>query len=163
MWQILTKVQFEKLTCAHKRFLILETWLILTNEVAWVVCPHCWKRQALFLLSAVCEIIQLKPKGDKVALTWIKCMCLWNVCVPQETKVIKSRYIIRCVYVWVDVLPGIGRWGLPVAAGSLSASDIPSQTSSAFWLEPENNRKVVFFWFYCKLPDKISAYPSCCE
>lgn len=36
----------------------------------------------------------------------------------------------------VSAVPGIDRWGLPVAAGSLSVTDIPSQTSSVFWLEP---------------------------
>lgn len=42
----------------------------------------------------------------------------------------------------VCIPPGIGRWGPLVAAGSLSVSDIPSQTSSAFWWGPENTRKV---------------------
>lgn len=38
----------------------------------------------------------------------------------------------------VCVPPGIGRWGPLAAAGSPSPSDTPSQTSSAFWWEPEN-------------------------
>lgn len=50
-----------------------------------------------------------------------------------------------CVFVCLKFLPGIGLWGLLVAAGSLSTSDTPSQTSSAFWLEPKknNNKKLL--------------------
>lgn len=52
------------------------------------------------------------------------------------------QHTLTFVHVWMDVLPGIGRWGLLVVAGSPSVSDIPSQTSSAFWLEPENNTEI---------------------
>lgn len=44
--------------------------------------------------------------------------------------------MIREMNVRVIAVPGIDQWGLPAAAGSLSVSDIPSQTSSTFWLEP---------------------------
>ena len=66
---------------------------------------------------------------------------------------------------WVCVRPGIGRWGPLAAAGSLSASDIPSQTSSAFWLEPENNMKIVdivnLHLISCVI--KIKAHVCCLE
>lgn len=62
-----------------------------------------------------------------------------------------------------ECVPGIGRWGLLVATGSLLVSDTPSRTSSAFWLEPENTRKVVniiiLTFMRPKLPEKI---PSVC-
>lgn len=68
-------------------------------------------------------------------LTW----AVYFILHVEENK----TYILTFVHVWIEVLPGTGQWGLLVVAGFPSVSDIPSQTSSAFLLEPENNIRIV--------------------
>lgn len=138
-------------SCAHERFLILETWLILTNKATKKSSGfipslehnnHTFNtnRQDCFSPSLRMNII-----WDAITLTTCSHMLyalMWAVhfvLLAEEN----IPYILTFVHAWMEVLPGIGRWGLLVVAGSPSVSDIPSQTSSAFWLEPENTTTIV--------------------
>lgn len=104
-------------SCACKRFLILETWLILTNTATKKSLDFMSSLQQndnSFITNSIWEVNTLTT-GDNVALTWIYFMCLCSnkkcgLCISFYLVGWKTRYLIYkhlCMYGWMSYLVSV--------------------------------------------------------